>query len=141
MKHTRGAERQDPDTTARTTEEEAVDGENRERGAQDEVNGKGREKPRVQESTQLRTVTEETGEQPTGQRERDRVQGRREGSRAPTKPQGTEKTTIYNLAEGRGESQEEQPMPRTIQKNGLEGRPAKQKSWTPPERWERATGR
>ena len=103
MKHTRGAERQDPDSTSRTTEEEAVDDENWERGAQDEVNGKGREKPRIQESTQLRTVTEEAGEQPTGQRERDRVQGLREGSRAPTKPQGTEKATIYNLAEGRGE--------------------------------------
>ena len=53
------------------------------------------------------------------------MQVRREGSRAPTKPQGTEKTTNYNLAEGRGENQEEQPTPRTIQKNGLEGRPAK----------------
>ena len=27
------------------------------------------------------------------------------------------------------------------QKNGLEGRPAKQESRTPPGRWERATGR
>ena len=53
MKHTRGAERQDPDATASTSEEEAVDDENRERGAQDEVIGKGIEKPRVQESTQL----------------------------------------------------------------------------------------
>ena len=53
MKHTRGAERQDPDATASTTEEEAVDDENQERGAQDEVIGKGIEKPRVQESTQL----------------------------------------------------------------------------------------
>ena len=58
MKHTRGVERQDPDATARTTEEEAVEDENRERGSQDEVNGKGREKPSVQESTQLRTMTE-----------------------------------------------------------------------------------
>ena len=55
----------------------------------------------------------------------------REGSRAPTKPQGTEKTTNYNLAEGRGESQEEQPTPRTIQKNGLEGRPAKAEELDP----------
>ena len=59
------------------------------------------------------------------------MQGRREGSRAPTKPQGTEKTTIYNLAEGRGESQEEQPTPRTIQKNGLEGRQAKAEELDP----------
>ena len=131
MKHTRGAERQDPDATASTSEEEAVDDKNRERGAQDEVNGKGIEKPRVQESTQLRALIEETVEQPTDQRERGRVQGRREGSRAPTKPQGTEKTTIYNLAEGRGESQEEQPMPRTIQKNGLEGCQAKAEELDP----------
>ena len=59
------------------------------------------------------------------------MQGRREGSRAPTKPQGTEKMTIYNVAEGRGESQEEQPTPRTIQKNGLEGRPAKAEELDP----------
>ena len=59
------------------------------------------------------------------------MQGRREGSRAPTQPQGTEKTMIYNLAEGRGESQEEQPTPRTIQKNGLEGRQAKAEELDP----------
>ena len=53
MKHTRGSERQDPDATASTTEEEAVDDENQERVAQDEVIGKGIEKLRVQESTQL----------------------------------------------------------------------------------------
>ena len=42
-------------------------------------NCQGIEKPRDQESTQLGTVTEETGEQPTGQRERerDRVQAAR----------------------------------------------------------------
>ena len=99
-------------------------------------NCQGIEKPRDQESTQLRSVTEETGKQPTGHRERDRVQGRREGSRAPTQPQATEKTTNQNLAECRGESQEEQRMPRTNQKNGLEVRPAMQKSRTPPGRWE-----
>ena len=59
------------------------------------------------------------------------MQGRREGSRAPTQPQGTEKTTIYNLAEGRGESQEEQPTPWTIQKNGLEGRQEKAEELDP----------
>ena len=50
---------------------------------------------------------------------------------APTKPQGTEKTTIYNLAEGRGESQEDQPTPRTNQKNGLEGRHGKAEELDP----------
>ena len=54
-----------------------------------------------------------------------RVQGRREGSRSTNQPQGTEKTTNYNLAEGRGESQEDEPTPRTNQKNGLEGRQGK----------------
>ena len=36
-----------------------------------------------------------------------------------------EKTTNYNPAEGRGESQEDQPTPQTNQKNGLEGRQGK----------------
>ena len=86
MKHTRGAERQDPDATASTSEEEAVDDENRERGAQDEVIGKGIEKPRVQESTQLRSLTEETSEQPTGQRERPGAgpQGRKQSTNQTT---------------------------------------------------------
>ena len=85
MKHTRGAERQDPDATASTTEEEAVDDENRER-AQDEVIGKGIEKPRVQESTQLRALTEKTVEQPTGQRERPGAgpQGRKQSTNQTT---------------------------------------------------------
>ena len=63
-------------------------------------NCQGIEKPRDQESTQLGTVTEETGEQPTGQRERERPgASRTEGNRAPTQPQGTEKTMNQNLAE------------------------------------------
>ena len=87
MKHTRGAERQDPDATVSTSEEEAVDDENRERGgAQDEVIGKGIEKPKVQESTQLRALIEETVEQPTGQRERPgaRLQGRKQSTNQTT---------------------------------------------------------
>ena len=86
MKHTRGAESHNPDATASTPEEEAVDDENRERGAQDEVNGKGIKKPRVQESTQLQALTEETGEQPTGQRERPGAgpQGRKQSTHQTT---------------------------------------------------------
>ena len=86
MKHTRGAERQDPDATASTSEEEAVDDENWERGAQDKVIGKGIEKPRVQESTQLRALIEETVEQPTGQRERPGagLQGRKQSTNQTT---------------------------------------------------------
>ena len=51
-------------------------------------------------------------EQPRGQRE---VGCRAAGkvAEAPTKPQGTEKTTIHNQAAGRGESQEDQPTPWT----------------------------
>ena len=86
MKHTSGAERQDPDATASTSEEEAVDDKNRERGAQDEVIGKGIEKPRGQESTQLRVLIEETVEQPTGQRERPGAgpQGRKQSTNPTT---------------------------------------------------------
>ena len=63
-------------------------------------------------------------EPPIGQREAG-CRAAWKGAEAPTKPQGTEKTTTYNLAEGRGESQEDQPTPRTNQKNGLEGRQRK----------------
>ena len=50
-------------------EEEAADDKNRERRAQEELTGKGIEKPRVKESTQQRAPREETVEQPIGQRE------------------------------------------------------------------------
>ena len=69
-------------------------------------------------------------EQPTGQREAGcRAAGK--VAEAPTKPQGSEKTTNYNLAEGRGESQEDQPTPRTNQKNGLEGHQGKAEELDP----------
>ena len=69
-------------------------------------------------------------EQPIGQRKAGcRAAGK--VAEAPTKPQGTEKTMIYNLAEGRGESQEDQPTPRTNQKNGLEGHQGKAEELDP----------
>ena len=77
-------------------------------------------------------------EQPRGQREAGcRAAGK--VAEAPTKPQGTEKTTIHNQAAGRGESQEDQPTPRTKPEERTGRAPReKQKSWTPPGRWERA---
>ena len=76
-------------------------------------------------------------EQPIGQREAGcRAAGK--VAEAPTKPQGTEKMTNYNLAAGRGESQEEQPTPGQTRGTDWKGAKGKQKSWTPPGRWERA---
>ena len=77
-------------------------------------------------------------EQPRGQREAG-CRAAWKVAEAPTKPQGTEKTTIHNQAAGRGESQEDQPMPRTKPAEWTGRAPReKQKSWTPPGRWERA---
>ena len=84
------------------------------------------------------TLREEMVEQPRGQREA----GRRAAGKvaeAPTKPQGTEKTTIHNQAAGRGESQEDQPTPRTKPEEQTGRAPREnQKSWTPPGRRKRA---
>ena len=88
-KHTRNRKAGSRSHSEYLGQEEAADDKNQERRAQDELTGKGIEKPRVKESTQRRATREETVEQPIGQREAGcRAAGK--VTEAPTKPQGTE---------------------------------------------------
>ena len=111
------------------------------RGAHDEVIGKGIEKPRVQESTQLRALREERW---NSQQAKEREVGcRATGKVAEHQPNhrelGRRRSITWQKAEERARKINQRPG--QTRRTDWKGAKGKQKSWTPPGRWERANRR